>query len=346
MVMLTPFIYHYHIPKNKSVISLKISDNILHQKAMNKVLPILVFLTHISFVSFCQQLEKEKFRLFFLGGQSNMEGHGLNAELPDSLMATNEDVWIFHGNPAPDEDTNGGLGKWNILKPGNGAGFSSDGIDNHLSQKFGPELSFAKRLQELYPNDKIALIKYARGGSSIDSLIAREYGSWEIDYKGKNGINQFDHFLTTLRGALTFGDIDRNGVEDVFIPQGIIWMQGESDALNEQTALRYYDNLKRLMDLIRASLRVDDLPVVIGKISDSYNEVDGKVWNYGELVQYAQEKYAAKDVKATIVRSTMYYNYSDPYHYDSKGYIDLGIKFADAIYQLVTNPQQKSSSNQ
>jgi hypothetical protein len=123
-------------------------------------------------------------------------------------------------------------------------------------------------------------------------------------------------------------------------------MQGESDALNEQTALKYYDNLKRLMDLIRTSLRVDDLPVVIGKISDSYNEVDGKVWNYGELVQYAQEKYAAKDLKATIVRSTMYYNYSDPYHYDSKGYIDLGIKFADAIYQLNTNLQQRSSSNQ
>ena len=55
-------------------------------------------------------------------------------------------------------------------------------------------------------------------------------------------------------------------------------------------------------------------------------------------MQYAQEKYAAKDLKATIVRSTMYYNYSDPYHYDSKGYIDLGIKFADAVYQLNRNP--------
>jgi hypothetical protein len=189
------------------------------------------------------------------------------------------------------------------------------------------------------------LIKYARGGSSIDIVIARGYGSWEIDYKGKNGINQFDHFLTTLRGALTFGDIDRNGVEDVFIPQGIIWMQGESDALNEQTALRYYDNLKRLMDLIRTSLRVDDLPVVIGKISDSYQEVGGKVWKYGELVQYAQEKYTATDVKAAIVRSTMYYNYSDPFHYDSMGYIDLGIKFADAVYQLNANPQKGRHQN-
>jgi hypothetical protein len=55
---------------------------------------------------------------------------------------------------------------------------------------------------------------------------------------------------------------------------------------------------------------------------------------YGELVQYAQEKYVRTDRNAVIVRSTQDYNYSDPYHYDSNGYIDLGEKFADAIYLL------------
>ncbi len=47
-----------------------------------------------------------------------------------------------------------------------------------------------------------------------------------------------------------------------------------------------------------------------------------------------QEKFAVTDENATIVRSTRYYKYSDPWHYDSDGYIDLGVKFADAIYQL------------
>jgi len=281
-----------------------------------------------------QNLEKETFRLFFLGGQSNMEGHGLKAKLPDSLSDMIENVWIFHGYPIGDGNKKGGLGKWDNLKPGNGAGFTSDAVINTLSHKFGPELSFGKKLEQLYPGEKIALIKYARGGSSIDSLAAREYGSWELDYKGRNGINQFDHFLSTVREALRSRDIDGNGLEDELIPQGIIWMQGESDALDEQIALRYYDNLKRLMDLIRASFRVDDLPVVIGKISDSRKDNNGKTWKYGELVQYAQEKYVKIDRKAAIVRSTMYYNYSDPWHYDSNGYIDLGIKFAEAIYLL------------
>lgn len=284
-----------------------------------------------------QNLEKETFRLFFLGGQSNMEGHGLNTELPDSLSGSIENVWIFHGFPIGDGNQKGGSGTWDKLKPGNGAGFTSDGVNNKLANKFGPELSFGKKLQELYPNEKIALIKYARGGSSIDSLAAREYGSWEFDYQGTDGINQFDHFLTTVKGALNIKDINGNGIEDVLVPSGIIWMQGESDALDEQIALRYYDHLKRLMDLIRASFRADDLPVVIGKISDSGKDNHGKTWKYGELVQYAQEEYVRKDKNAAIVRDTKNYNYSDPWHYDSKGYIDLGIKFAEAIYILNKN---------
>ena len=288
----------------------------------------------VSLSGISQNIEKETFRLFFLGGQSNMEGHGLNTELPDSLSGIIENVWIFHGFPIGDGNQKGGLGKWDNLKPGNGAGFTSDAVINKLSHKFGPEVSFGKKLEQLYPGEKIALIKYARGGSSIDSMAAREYGSWEIDFRGNNGLNQFDHFLTTVKGALNTNDIDGNGIEDVLVPSGIIWMQGESDGLDEQIALRYYDNLKRLMGLIRASFRVDDMPVVIGKISDSGKDNNGKTWEYGELIQYAQEKYVKIDKKAAIVRSTMYYNYSDPWHYDSNGYIDLGIKFAEAIYLL------------
>ena len=135
---------------------------------------------------------------------------------------------------------------------------------------------------------------------------------------------------------MSFSDIDNNGTEDILVPAGIVWMQGESDAsFNEEIAQSYYFNLRRLMELIRASFRTDDLPVVIGKISDSWDDSrDGKVWDYGELVQYAQEKYARTDGKAAIVRDTRYYNYSDTWHYDSMGYIDLGEKFADALFHL------------
>ncbi len=280
-------------------------------------------------------MESDTVRVFYLGGQSNMDGYGHNNTLPVALNLTQKNIWIFHGNPAGDDQPEGGLGIWEALKPGHGVGFQSDGKVNMLSDRFGVELSFAARLQELYPGERIALIKYSRGGSSIDSLATGIFGCWEADYQGIAGINQYDHFLKTIRKAMNTADMDGDGKIDILVPSGIVWMQGESDgSYTEDIASRYYMNLKRLMDLIRASFRMDDLPVVIGKISDSWNDpADGKVWDHGELVQYAQEKFARTDGNAAIVRSTRYYHYSDPWHYDSEGYIDLGKKFAESFYE-------------
>ncbi|PKQ46514.1 sialate O-acetylesterase [Confluentibacter flavum] len=283
----------------------------------------------------CQKIERDSIRVFYLGGQSNMSGFGKNSELPDSITSNFNNVWIFQGNPAPDENESGGLGIWTEITPGHGWKFTSNGKENNLSEYFGVELSFAKKIREYYPNEKIAIIKYCRGGISIDSLAAGKWGSLEPDYRGTNGINQYDHFLRTVRLAFDDRDIDNDGIEDYLIPSGIIWMQGESDAgFTEEIANRYYENLIRLMNLVRAAFHQDDLPIVIGKISDSGNNKEGKVWKHGEIVQYAQEKYVRTDQNAVIVRSTEGYNYHDAYHYNSAGYIDLGEKFAEAIYLL------------
>jgi hypothetical protein len=297
---------------------------------------LLLCFSHLSSTIRAQPVTSDTVRVYFLGGQSNMDGYGYSKDLPQELQMENKDVWIFHGNPVSDDLPHGGLGLWAPLRPGHGAGFSSDGQSNQLSDRFGLELTLARRLQELHEGERVALIKYSRGGSSIDSLAAGLFGCWDPDFRGSTGMNQYDFFLRTVRQAMDTRDINGDGRTDILVPQGILWMQGEADAsYTEEIAGAYYGNLKRLMDLIRAALRTDDLPVVIGKISDSWNDPkDSKVWDHGELVQYAQEKYARQDGHAAIVRSTRYYSYSDPWHYDSEGYIDLGIQFAEALYRL------------
>lgn len=288
------------------------------------------------------QIKKDSIKVFYLGGQSNMEGFGYVKNLPDSLIKKAKNVFIYQGNPVVDNDASGGLGKWDLLQPGHGSGFSSDGKTNKLSDRFGVELSLAKKLQELYPNQKLAFIKYARNGSSIDSIGTSGFGAWEPDFKGEKGMNQYDYFLKTVKGAMAVKDINGDGVEDVLIPSGIIWMQGESDAdKTEAIANQYYSNLKRLTDLMRATFRNNDLPIVIGKISDSGNIEGGKVWKFGELVQYCQEKFAATQPNVAIVRTTNSYKYSDRYHYDNNGFIDLGKQFANAVFFLNKKESKK-----
>lgn len=282
----------------------------------------------------------DTYRLYYLGGQSNMDGYGRNAELPAELKGPVKGVMIFHGNTSPDKSPVDGRGIWTELQPGHGVGFKSDGKRNDYSDRFGVELTFARRLQELHPNENIAIIKYSRGGTSLDQRAAGGFGCWDPDFRdgegAGQGVNQYDHFLATMRNAMATQDIDGDGVKDTLVSAGILWMQGESDATRTREVAGLYEaNLKRIIDLIRAAMLTDDAPVAIGRISDSgRDEQDGKVWDYGAEVRAAQAEFVQKDAAAALVTSTDNYGYSDPWHYDSAGYIDLGAKFADALHTL------------
>ncbi len=273
------------------------------------------------------------FHVYYLGGQSNMDGFGYVQELPADVSQPLDSVPIFHGNMAADDVEVDGRGVWATLRPGHGTGFTSDGTSNRYSNRFGVEVTFAHELQKQFPDRRIAIIKYSRGGTSIAADAAGQFGCWEPDYKGRDGINQYDHFLATVRSAYADTDIDDDGTADRLIPAGIVWMQGESDAAYSQEIANTYEaNLRRLMDLIRAAFRVDDLPVVIGRIS--YADRNRPAWVHGEIVRTAQANFTKNDANAALVVSTDEYGYSDPWHYDSAGYVDLGRQFADALVQL------------
>lgn len=265
--------------------------------------------------------------LYYMGGQSNMEGFGYVSELPEEYNRAFEQIPIFCGTTGLDGDSIGaGKGVWDSLRPGYGVGFYSDGVLNYYSRRVGAELSFGSEIARLNPDRKIAIIKYARGGSSLSDKS--KWGTWNPD---NMGVNQYDHFLTTLNNAFASSDIDGDGVADTLIPAGIIWMQGESDAVFEQSAIDYEYNLTQLMGLMREALGDEKLPIVIGKIADSVKEGDGKYLPYDSIVHKAQECFTAKDTLATLVTNNDNYSFTDEWHYITSDYIDLGKAFATEI---------------
>ncbi len=279
-------------------------------------------------------LHAADYRLYFLGGQSNMEGFGFNQELPPEFTSTPGRVLIFAGQMAFDNETHGGVGIWRPLSPGFGTGFRTDGKANTLSDRFGPELLFGQTLAARDTDAHIAIVKYALGGSGLS--IGVGYGNWHPDFAEGRGINQYDNALETLRAASAVADIDGDGVTDRLIPSGIVWMQGEADAYDSQAAAdAYRDNLTRLMDLLRAAMRVDDLPVVVGKVTDSGMAEDGTVMDYIATVQAAQRSFVQADDCAALVTVTEDLGYlDDAWHYDSDGFIRLGTAFAESMIEL------------
>ena len=276
-----------------------------------------------------------EYQLYFLGGQSNMEGFGTNSELSGEWHGEVDRVMIFTGRMVSDNEPGGGAGTWDVLRPGHGTGFMTDGEGNTLSGRFGPELSFGKRMADLQPSAKIAIIKYSRGGSSLQAG-ASGFGTWEPDFEEGARINQYDNALTAIRDAMSHADIDGDGQTDHLVPAGIVWMQGEADAYHSrESAQAYQENLKRMMDLLRAALRVDDLPVVIGRITDSGQAEDGSVMDYIGTVQQAQRDFTDTDRCAVLVTATDEFGYiEDGWHYDTEGYLVLGAAFADAVFAL------------
>lgn len=285
----------------------------------------------------CASTEPTTYRVYYLGGQSNMDGYGFDDDLSIEQRHVSDDVMIFTGMTVLDDDASGGVGVWEPLQPGHGTGVRSDGVVVQRWKRFGPELSFGRTMARKMDDARVAIVKYSLGGSGLAPGVG--YGSWDPDYGDGDGINQYDNALKTIANALSVTDIDGDGEADDLVPAGIVWMQGEADAHHSQEAADDYEaNLTRLMGLLREALGGGDLPVAIGKITDSGMADDGVVMDFIGTVQQAQANFVESDACAAYVTITDDLDYlDDGWHYDSAGYLILGAAFAEAIAELYSS---------
>lgn len=295
--------------------------------------------------------QADDYYVYLLVGQSNMNGYGSVSELPPQLNTEIEGARIFLGQLKEDQRPVDGAGHWSPVIPGLGKGAETGNEALTPSDRFGPELTFAARLRDLRPSENVAIIKYAKGGSGLDVRRAGS-GTWDPhDTRGEGalkGINQYDHALATIDRALKVRDIDGDGEPDNLIPAGIVWMQGETDATDKSAADDYAENLAEIAELFRAALRRDDLPFVIGRITDSKKDAPRaeRMWPFADIVRQAQEKVSLEDGHALLVTNTDTYGYSDAAHYDTKGYIDLGKQFAEAVHTLRMKAENQNAPSE
>jgi hypothetical protein len=278
--------------------------------------------------------EGKTYEVYFLGGQSNMDGFGYVAELDDDLRGEVPGAVIYTGRSVADGEEGGGAGLWAPLRPGFGFEFQTDGTTNRLSGRFGPELTFGHAMTAADPAARIAIVKVSRGGTALVDGVSG-YGSWDPDYTQGNGRNQYNNALSAIDTALRARDVDGDGMADRLVPKGIVWMQGEADAFDNLAASSSYaQNLAGLIGRLRAALRNDRLPVVIGRIRDSGDTAETRVMAHSPLVREQQAAFVEADRCAALVTASDDFVLPDGWHYRSQDYLVLGREFAAAMRNL------------
>lgn len=231
----------------------------------------------------------ENFDLFIMAGQSNMQGWRNDAaQYPhDSRNIDPEIPFYFEAL-----DYSSSNDHWQTLEPQLG----------HFKQgHFGPEVTFARALKRSKMNPVI--FKYSSGSSSI-----------KLQWKGPGQKGQYDDMIIHLQNAITQLENQGHSV----VPRAFIWIQGESDANNQQLAQEYYWHLKKLLTHLRNNvLKEPTLPVIL-----SVDEQHPRIQVRPEVVD-AQLKLSSED--ETIAFTSMQgLEKSDVTHLTAKGTIEQG----------------------
>lgn len=273
---------------------------------------ILAVLLNIAFTVSASLAET---KVFLLGGQSNMAGCAITADLHPPYLAPQTDVKFWNkcnttvGWPPSDPGD-----AWVDLQGGFGHQYYSG-----LSM-YGPEVSFGYRLNELFPDDEIYLVKY--GLTSTNLAV-----NWNPNGSGA----VYNVFKSRVDAALA--NLTAAGKSPVI--SGMIWMQGESDAMNPAYAAAYQTNLTNFIAKVRSDFSTPAMPFVIGRINIS------QYWGTpadNALVRDSQVAVANQVANVSWIETEdiPVWNgsepgHADPDHYSSQGQLILGTRFANVF---------------
>jgi hypothetical protein len=257
-------------------------------------------------------------KVFLMGGQSNMVGQAPTSGLPSALQGAQGDVLFFGGN-------NGTVGtSWGHLQP-----------SGESAVKFGPEVTFGRSIADAFPDTQFGLIKYAASGTAL-------YDDWSPGTPTQAAGAEYTNFVQTVTNGLA--ELIGQGYSPEIV--GMLWHQGESDALEGQAAA-YSANLTNFIAAMRANYRAD-LPFMIGEIQQNANHrnFDPNDELAFDAVVSSQTSIAASDANTTFV-PTADLTLQDRLHFDAAAMITLGERFAqyyEADYGQLVVPEPASLS--
>ncbi|MCM8536132.1 MAG: prolyl oligopeptidase family serine peptidase [Lentisphaeraceae bacterium] len=244
----------------------------------------------------------ETIHVIIQSGQSNSDGRADNEGVPPETLKLASQVLFYHGNASGNAHTSCLDNKLITVMPGSGSLHKGK---NH----FGPEISMAADIQKAYPNQKFAIIKYAKGGSSL-------FTDWNL----KTGPH-----LTKLRKTVEAGI---KALEDAgYKPEirAFIWHQGESDSKKDRAPL-YAEKIEAFLKQMRHDFN-STMAISVGQINTK-QKLDKTLAEQVIAGQIAVTKKLNKTYTFTTGDLSLK---KDQMHYDTEGMLGLGSKYAEVL---------------
>lgn len=260
--------------------------------------------------------------LILVAGQSNAVGFDANAaELPVDAGDKNILFWWRCGDPPPDEYDSTSRG-WTSLQPQpranpmpKTAGVGRQyGNFSKADGGFGPEIGFARTLQAR-EKKPLAVVKAAFSGTGITT-------DWRPREAGPSGAC-YRALLEETKNALE--KAREKGI--ALRVRALVWVQGESDA-NAALAPLYAHNLGEMITALRQDLGAPEMTALVGVNTHFGN---GKN-TFMPLIVEQQKQLAARLPRCAYV-DTDGLSHANGAHFDTKGTLEMGIRFAEALIQ-------------
>ena len=234
--------------------------------------------------------------IYIVMGQSNAWGMGIIKGAASTTKALTTVGWPFSF--------------WDGSQSAWGSGST---IQSVQKGSFGPDLNISNQLAASGKSG-FYVFKYAVSNTSL----ASNWGS-----RGSKGL--YDKAVGLLKTAEN--KICASGKNPVV--KAVFWMQGETDASNQNMSVAYQNNLQRLVSQSRQDYLGSTAPFIIGLIDSKWG-----MWPYAGNVRKAEQAIGNQAYNGYIETNDLevYPGTSCGMglcedHYDTKGQLDLGNRF-------------------
>lgn len=259
-----------------------------------------------------KDLSVTKIYAILVGGQSNADGRAAPGDLPttpDNLQQAQTRVPYFY-------KIEGAGTAYTFLQPG-------------LTETggFGPDITLGYHLEKLYrgePNTRIAILKYANGGTS---LAVQWKGGGDGSTTGDGP--EYLTFQQTINSGLVA--LANNFPNATIETAGMLWIQGESDGGNATDSAAYEANLTQFITDIRATFD-PELPFYISRLASTQTAINASLL---ATIRAAQEAVANADPRNIMIDTDSFGIKDDNLHFDSDGQQAIGrITASEVAYSI------------